>query len=146
MKNNKSPGDDDITIEYIKKGGSTLLYIIQKLFNACLLKDTTPSQWTNAVIVIMHKKGDITDLRNYRPISLLSHVYKLFMVVITKRLTNKLDSYHQPCEQAGFRSGYNTNDHLQVIKSLIEKCVKNNKPLVLIFVDYEKAFDTIDQH
>ncbi|KAH1004409.1 hypothetical protein HUJ05_005225 [Dendroctonus ponderosae] len=85
--------------------------------SACLLKGTTPSQWTNAVIIIMHKKGNVTDLRNYRPISLLSHVYMLFMAVITKRLTNKLDSY-QPCEQAGFRFGNN----------------------------YEKAFDTVDQH
>uniref|UniRef100_A0AAR5Q9X3 Reverse transcriptase domain-containing protein n=1 Tax=Dendroctonus ponderosae TaxID=77166 RepID=A0AAR5Q9X3_DENPD len=107
---------------------------------------TTPSQLTNAVIIIMHKKGDVTDLRNYRPISLLSHVYKLLMAVITKRLTNKLDSYYQPCEQAGFRSGYSTNNHLQVIKYLIEKCVEYNKPLVLIFVDYKKAFDTVDQH
>ncbi|KAH1002202.1 hypothetical protein HUJ04_008313 [Dendroctonus ponderosae] len=56
MKNNKSAGDDDVTIEYIKEGGSTLLYVIQKLFNACLVKGTTPSQWTNAVIIIMHKK------------------------------------------------------------------------------------------
>lgn len=72
-------------------------------------------------------------------------MYKLFTKIITKRLTNKLDAY-QPCEQAGFRSGYGANDHLQVIKSLIEKCVEYNKPLILIFVDYEKAFDTIDQH
>ncbi|KAH1025172.1 hypothetical protein HUJ05_009950 [Dendroctonus ponderosae] len=70
MKINKSPGDYDITIEYIKEGGSTLLVVVQKLFNACLLKGTTPSQWTNAVIIIMHKKGDVTDLRN-RPISLI---------------------------------------------------------------------------
>ena len=93
----------------------------------------------------MHKKGNITDLKNYRPISLLSHTYKLFMKIITKRLINKLDAY-QPCEQAGFYSGYGTIDHLQVIKSLTEKCIEYNKPIVLIVVDYEKAFDTIDQH
>ena len=145
IKNNKSPGEDEIVIEAIKEGGASLKSLIQKMFNACLTRGITPSQWHNAIITIMHKKGDITDLKNYRPISLLSHTYKLFIKIITKSLINKLGAY-EPCKQAGFRSGYGTNDHLQVIKSLIEKCIEYNKPIVLIFVDYEKAFDTIDQH
>lgn len=145
MKNNKTPGEDGLVIEAIKMGGNKLLQAIKTLFNACLSKGTTPSEWNNAVIILLHKKGDITDIGNYRPISLLSHVYKLFTKIITKRLCHKLDSY-QTREQAGFRAGYGTNDHLQVLKSLIEKCVEYNKPLVLIFVDYEKAFDSVDQH
>lgn len=107
------------------------------------MEATTPTTWKNAVIVIMHKKGNIADLKNYRPISLLSHLYKLFTKILTKRLTYKLDFY-QPTEQAAFRSGYGTNDHLQVVKLLIEKSIEYNKPLVLVFVDYEKAFDSID--
>lgn len=144
MKDNKTAGEDEIEIEAIKQGGSTLHKAICKLFNACLINSTTPSQWDRATIIILHKKGNIEKLQNYRPISLLSHMYKLFMRIITKRITNKLDLY-QPCEQAGFRTRYGTNDHLQVIKTLIEKCVEYNKPLFLIFVDYEKAFDTISQ-
>lgn len=73
----------------------------------------------------MHKKRDITELKNYRPISLLSHVYKLFIKIITKRLLNKLEGY-QPCEQAEFRSEYLTNDYLQVNKSLTENKKENN--------------------
>lgn len=145
MKNNKSPGDDGIAIEAIKEGGTSLMDTIVKLFNACLWQGITPSQWNNAIIIIMHKKGDITNLGNYRPISLLSHIYKLFMKVITKRLTHKLDFY-QPREQAGFRTGFGTNDHLQTIKTLIEKSIEYNKPLMLIFVDFEKAFDFVNQH
>lgn len=144
MKNNKSPGDDGVVIEAIRLGGNKIIQTLAKLFTECLCQGTTPSQWNNAVIVLLHKKGDITDLKNYRPISLLSHMYKLFTKIITKRLESKLDSY-QPREQAGFRSGYGTNDHLLVIKNLIEKSVEYNKPLALIFVDYEKAFDTINQ-
>lgn len=101
-------------------------------------------QNNGTMIIIIHKKGDISNLNNYRPISLLSHTYKLFTKIIEKRLINKLDFY-QPREQAGFRSGYGTSDHLLVIKTLIEKIIEYNKPLVLIFVDFEKAFDTIEQ-
>lgn len=92
----------------------------------------------------MHKKGDISNLNNYRSISFLSHTYKLFTKIIEKRLTNKLDFY-QLREQVGFRSGYGTSDHLLVIKTLIEKTIEYNRPLVLIFIDFEKAFVTIEQ-
>lgn len=144
MKNGKTPGEDNIVIEAVKDGGEMLLKAITALFNKCLIEAVTPVDWNNAEIVIIHKKGNITNLNNYRPISLLSHLYKLFTKIITKRLESKLDFY-QPPEQAGFRSGYGTNDHLQVIKTLIEKSVEYNKPLVLVFVDYEKAFDSIKQ-
>lgn len=145
MKNNKAPGEDGVVVEAIKLGGRELLKAVTKLFNKCLDEGTTPQIWNNATIVIMHKKGSTTNLQNYRPISLLTHLYKLFTKIITARLTNKLDLY-QPKEQAGFRAGYGTNDHLQVVKSLIEKSMEYNKPLVLVFVDYEKAFDSIDHH
>ena len=83
------------------------------------------------MIILLHKKGDITNLENYRPISLLSALYKLFMKIIAKRLTKKLDFY-QPVEQAGFRSGFSTNDRLQVITSLIKKCNEYKIAIVLI--------------
>ena len=143
MKNGKAPGEDGIMIKAVKKGGEILLKAITVLFNKCLIEATTPTEWNNAIIVIMHKKGNIANLNNYRPISLLPHLlHKLFNKIITRRLEFKLDSY-QPPEQAGFRFGYETNDHLQVIKTLIEKSVEYNKPLVMVFVDYEKAFDSI---
>ena len=131
---------DGIAIKAVKEGGDILLKAITVLFNKYLIEATTPTEWNNTIIVIMHKKGNIANLNNYRPISLLPHLYKLFTKIITRRLEFKLDSY-QPPEQAGFRAGYGTNDHLQVIKTLIEKSVEYNKPLVMVFVDYEKAVD-----
>lgn len=143
MKNNKAPGEDEITVDAIKLGGDQLIKTLASLFNLCLTNGTIPKQWNNAVTILLHKKGNITDLQNYRPISLLSHLYKIFMKIICNRLTSKLDFY-QPTEQAGFRSGYGTNDHLQTIKTLIEKSIEYNRPLVLTFVDFQKAFDTVE--
>jgi len=76
MKNKKSPGDDDIPIEAIKEGGETLLSAITTLFIKCLEQEQIPKAWENAVIILIHKKGDITKLENYRP-SLLSQLYKV---------------------------------------------------------------------
>ena len=93
-------------------------------------------------MVLLHKKGDKTNLKNYRPISLLSVVYKLFTKVIANRIAKTLNS-NQPREQAGFRSGFSTTDHIQVINQLIEKSNEYNKPLCMAFIDYEKAFDSV---
>ena len=97
----------------------------------------------NANIIILNKKGDKEDIKNYRPISLLSILYKLFTKVLINRLQSQLDSSLSR-EQAGFRSGYSTMDHLQVGRELIERCNEYEIPLCLGFVDYEKAFDTVN--
>ena len=143
MKNGKSPGPDNITAEVLKCGGETIIKIIAQLFTKCLRTNTVPSSWKNANIIILHKKGDTKDLTNYRPISLLSHTYKLFTKIITKRLNIKLDE-NQPAEQAGFRSNFSTIDHLQTVNQVIEKSREYQLPLCLAFVDYEKAFDSIE--
>ena len=89
------------------------------------------------------EKRDMRDIKNYRPISLLSHIYKLFTQILQKRVERVLDE-NQPREQAGFRKGYSTVDHLQTINQLIEKCNEFNRPLCIGNFDYEKAFNSIE--
>ena len=86
------------------------------------------------------KNGNKKDLKNYRPICLLSNIYKVLTKIPTKRLKKTLD---QTREQAGFRSGYSTTDHIHVVNQLKEKCREYNIPLCIAFVDYEKAFDSV---
>ena len=84
------------------------------------------------------KKGT-TEVSNYQPIGLLS--YKVFSNVILQRLDSQIN---QPREQAGFRKGYLTIDHLHVVNQLQEKTHKYQLPLCMAFVDYEKALDSIE--
>ena len=70
-------------------------------------------------------------------------MYKLFTKIITTRLDKKLDENQPPREQAGFRSKYSTTDHIDAINQLKEKCREYNTPLCVAFVDYEKAFDSV---
>lgn len=102
-----------------------------------------PEQWKSSTIILLHKNGPKDDLNNYRPISLMSNLYKLFTKIITRRLTQILDE-NQPPEQAGFRSGFSTADHLQALNQIIEKMEEFNLPLYIAFVDYKKAFDFLE--
>lgn len=143
MKNRKSPGEDRITCEMLKMGGVVIEKSLQILLNKCLQEGKIPDAWQNAEVILLFKKGDNSNIENYRPINLLSHMYKLLTRIITNRLTNKLDAY-QPVEQAGFRKGFSTIDHLQAIRTLIEKTTEYNIPLHLAFVDFHKAFDSVE--
>ncbi|CAG4950935.1 unnamed protein product [Colias eurytheme] len=143
MKNEKAPGEDGVPVELLKLGGKTALLELQRLFNQVLMEGITPKPWKNALVTLIYKKGEKTQLNNYRPISILLHTYKLFTKVLTNRLANKLDTA-QPIEQAGFRRGFSTIDHIFVVRQLIEKCVEYNQDLCVAFVDYEKAFDTVE--
>ncbi len=133
--------DDGITAELLK--GTPVLKALQKLFYSVILEGKTPTAWHRSVVILFFKKGDKTLLKNYRPISLLSHVYKLFSRVITNRLARRLDDF-QPPEQAGFRKGFSTIDHIHTLRQIIQKTEEYNQPLCLAFVDYEKAFDSIE--
>ncbi|XP_026326747.1 uncharacterized protein LOC113235301 [Hyposmocoma kahamanoa] len=62
--------------------------------------------------------------------------------ILTTWLTSELDEA-QPIEQAGFRSGFSTIYHIHTVNQLMGKCLEFNRPLVMAFVDYEKAFDSI---
>lgn len=144
MKNGKAPGPDNLTTDVLKCGGAVVIEALTKLFNKILRqKQQLPSVWNNANVIILFKKGDAKDLKNYRPISLLSHTYKLFTKILTNRISKQLDE-NQPMEQAGFRQGFSTMDHLHAVNQVIEKTREYQIPLCLAFIDYEKAFDSIE--
>lgn len=85
MKNNKAARIDGIPIELINSGNRALVKIRQELFDNCLDTGETSTNWSKSTGILLYKKGRKCDLKNYRPILLLSHIYKLFMKVITNR-------------------------------------------------------------
>ncbi|CAD6199264.1 unnamed protein product [Caenorhabditis auriculariae] len=78
-----------------------------------------------------------------KPISLLSVVYKLFTKVIVNRLEKQLDNF-QPPSQAGFRRNYSCLDHIHALTQVVERHREHQMPLALAFVDYYKAFDSVE--
>ena len=138
IKNGKAAGKDQVNIETLKAGDETIAKQLAKLYTKCITERRIPKTWKEANMVIFFKRGNRKDIKNYMPICLLSNMYKLFTKIITTRLEKKLDE-NQPREQAGFRSKYSTTDHIHAINQLKEKC----RALCVAFVDYEKAFDSV---
>lgn len=81
-----------------------------------------------------------TQLQTHKPA--LRFAYKLFTKVIINRISESLD-FKQRREQAGFRKGYSTIDHIHVINQIIEKSAEYNKPFYMSFIDNKKAFDSV---
>ncbi|GFR95949.1 RNA-directed DNA polymerase (Reverse transcriptase) domain containing protein [Elysia marginata] len=140
MSKNNAPGPDEITSEL---GGAPAISYLTKALNQILTLKEIPPSWHEAKIIILYKKGDPGDIANYRPISLLSHSCKIFTRLIQKRMERILDE-NQPRDQAGFRKAFSTTDHMHTLSHIIEKSNEFNLQLCLGFIDYVKAFDSVE--
>lgn len=145
QKNYKAPAANQISNAMIRIsiGVPEKLRKLMQIYNSILSSECIPSQWTKSTIILLHKKGNRIIKENYRPISLMSNIYKVFSKWLLNRITGIMDE-QQPIEQADFRTGFSTTDHMHVIKQLIEKCQEYSKALYTAFVDYSKAFDSIE--
>ena len=145
LKNSKSPGHDDILNEYIKLTRDAMTPVYVSLFNIILKTGFIPDEWAIGKIRPIYKnKGDVTDPNNYRPITILSCLNKLFTAVLNERLTDLLDENDMLNEnQAGFRKAYSTSDHVFSLHALIEMMKYEKKKLFCSFVDFSKAFDSV---
>uniref|UniRef100_A0A914XFR3 Reverse transcriptase domain-containing protein n=1 Tax=Plectus sambesii TaxID=2011161 RepID=A0A914XFR3_9BILA len=143
MKTGKTPGNDHITTEMLKHGHGTLVPVLTQLFNTCLTRQATPKHMANSSTILLFRKGNLLQLKNYRPISLLSIISKLLTKVINNRIKHILDE-SQPPKLAGFRRHFSTIDHLHSLNKLIEKTHKYQRPLYMLFIDFEKAFDSVE--
>ena len=147
LRNGKACGIDQIRNEFLKNLSDDIKCIIVDFFNIVLKSGFIPNEWGVGVIFpIYKKKGDISDPNNYRGITLLSCFSKLFTALLNIRVTAFLEATKQlGIEQAGFRPGYSTIDHIFTLFSIIQLYLRSGKKLYCAFVDYKKAFDLVNR-
>ncbi|VDM62241.1 unnamed protein product [Angiostrongylus costaricensis] len=104
VKNRTARGPDGIRSQHLKSLPPVPVNTLARLFTRYLSEFEVPIQWKISRTVLLFKKSDLHDIGNYRPICLLSVVYKLFTRVIINRIDGTLDE-EQQCEQAGFQKG-----------------------------------------
>lgn len=149
-ENGKATGMDNIPCEVYKAcledsaGRSNLSKAIIKLFNICLEKNFTPTQWTENTVVMIFKKGDPTNLDNYRGITLINTLSKIYCKILAKRLATVNTQFGIiRKEQTGFipeQIGLNT---VASVIEIVERRKAVDRETWLCFVDFRKAYDLV---
>ena len=146
LKSKKTPGIDKIPNEVLKN--KSLLNILQKLLSFCFEKGIVPDNWLKAIIKPIPKSGNKDPYvpLNYRGISLLSCVGKLYTSILGKRLTKYLDLLGIIAEeQNGFRAKRSCEDHIYSLTSIIQSRKEQNLDTFAAFIDFSKAFDSVNR-
>ena len=136
----KSAGPDQIVIEMFKCAVTDIMPFLLKCFNRLYDQGIFPNSWARSIIVPLYKKGDRNNPDNYRGISLMSILGKVYTTILNKRLTKWADLHDKiPETQAGFRSKYSTVDHIFTLYAIIQKCLSRRKhKLYVAFVDIKR--------
>ena len=144
MKNYKSPGSDGFTAEFFKFFWLQLGSFVVRSLNGGFRKGELSTTQKEGVIICIPKGDKSKDLiKNWRPISLLNVVYKIGSACIAKRLKSVLPSLINE-DQTGFMANRYIGDNIRLIYDLISYLYRENKPGLLLCLDFEKAFDSVD--
>ena len=146
FKNSKATGPHSIPTEILKVISPNVCHPLKELINLSFATGVYPDNLKIAkVIPIFKNKGDRLTVSNYRPISLLSNINKIFEKLVYSRLYSFLDLHKCIYElQFGFRANHSTNHALLSLTESIRDALDNGKFACGIFIDLQKAFDTVD--
>jgi len=143
-KNNKAPGTDRIPAEFFKHATPLFIAKLTQAYNYIFEYGDIPPNFRDSIIFPIFKKGEPSDPRNYRGISFLNAIYKIFAGVILERLTVWVEKNNLLSEfQAGFRKGYATVDNIFCLTGIVQIHQENGKTVYAFFVDFKAAFDLI---
>lgn len=146
LKNGKTCGPDGILNEMLKLTCIECPQIFVLIFNILFKTGIYPEQWKNNYIKPIFKGGCFNDPSNYRGVALSSCFGKFFSKIISSRLDDFLEKNNLICkEQIGFKQHCRTSDHIFSLKCLIDKAFKAKKKLYVSFIDFKKAFDTVNR-
>ncbi len=143
FQKNKSPGNDGLTAEFYQKFwpiiGKYLMASIQITFKEGHLSTSQ----TQAVITLLDKGKDRSKLKNWRPISLLNVDYKIISKCLASRLKHCMPTlvHHN---QVGYIQNRNITDNIRALADILECTKRQNRAGILLCIDFEKAFDSLE--
>jgi len=146
LKTNKASGHDKISPKIIKWLRDPLAILLEKIYNKFYMEEGKyPQSCKIAKVTPLPKGGDDHDCDNYRPISVLSQLNKIFEKVLHNRLETFLTKNKILTNfQFGFRKGHNTSHGITHLNEKIVEQLEKKRLCLALFIDLKSAFDTID--
>ena len=147
LNKGKALGPNSIPVDILKYNAEIISLPLSRIINASFHQGIFPDLCKLARVIPVYKKGDSFTVENYRPISLLSVFSKIFEKCAYVRAYSFLEKHKLLyTRQFGFRSNYSTSDALVSIIEIIKTQIDSGKFVTGIFIDLEKAFDTVDHN
>jgi hypothetical protein len=143
----KAPGPDGIPNEFIKNSPTELHELLLQQYNNILCEENPPVEWSESTTVMIHKKGNVELPVNYRPIALLNTQLKLFTQILQSRLILWSENNGiLPESQGGLIKSRGCDDQIFTLSSLIQIHTRKNRQLFALFIDFERAFPSINHN
>ena len=145
LESSSGVGISGFPSKVLKSSDETIAVLLSKLFNHAIRSNTIPLEWKTAVVSPIFKKGDKIDVNNYRGISVLPPVAKIFEKILATQLIIFLNINKILFNgQHGFRAGHSCETAL--LELLLDLNNIKDKRLIalLLFIDFRKAFDLMD--
>ena len=140
-KGGKAPGMDGVRVEMLKEGVVTVLEWLVRVFNICFMLSIVPVDWVIACMVPLYKgKGDVHECSNFRGISLLSVVGKVYGRVLINGIRDKTENVIAEVQES-FRRGGECTDQIFIVRQICEKYLGKGKDVYFASLDLEKAYD-----
>lgn len=144
LKKGTSPGFDNISSNTILQIADHIISPITYLINLSFSKGVFPQIYKKLVIISIYKTGDVRELQNYRPISLVSAIAKVIEKCAKLQLHRLItDKNALSVNQYGFRDNVGCQDAIVSLSNLIYKSLDRGKTCLCIYLDIAKAFDSI---
>ena len=135
---------DGFTYEFYKDTKELILPVLTNLFNNVIEKGCIPNSWSISLITLIPKKADdLTNVNNWRPISLINTDAKIFMKVLANRLNTICDTIIGPAQQA-FIAKRSIADSASDILTVLRNQTDQSKQHWLLLLDQQKAFDRVN--
>jgi len=145
LKLSSAVGHDEIKIKVLKEVGTIIASSLSHLINNSLKTGSYPDALKISKVLPIHKSGDTNLLSNYRPISILPAISKIFEKVLSNRLLSYFKKIGIPSKsQYGFQTKSSTYMAIVNVVEEITKSIENGCFSIGVFIDLSKAFDTMD--